>query len=45
MIIEAALLTDEEKVSACVLSKAAGADYREDVYWIRLAAQRLRTWS
>ena len=27
MIIEAALLTDEEKVSACVLSKAAGADY------------------
>ena len=27
VIIEAALLTDEEKVSACVLSKAAGADY------------------
>ena len=27
VIIEAALLTDEEKVSACVLAKAAGADY------------------
>jgi len=27
VIIEAALLTDEEKVSACVLSKGAGADY------------------
>jgi deoxyribose-phosphate aldolase len=27
VIIEAALLTDEEKVSACALSKAAGADY------------------
>ena len=27
VIIEAALLTDDEKVSACVLSKAAGADY------------------
>ena len=27
MIIEAALLTDEEKITACSLSKAAGADY------------------
>jgi len=27
VIIEAALLSDEEKVSACALSKAAGADY------------------
>ncbi len=27
VIIEAALLTDEEKVEACVLAKAAGADY------------------
>ena len=27
VIIEAALLTDEEKISACALSKAAGADY------------------
>jgi deoxyribose-phosphate aldolase len=27
VIIEAALLTDEEKVTACALSKAAGADY------------------
>ena len=27
VIIEAALLTDEEKVSACTLSKAAGADF------------------
>jgi len=27
VIIEAAYLTDEEKVEACVLSKAAGADY------------------
>ena len=27
IIIEAALLTDEEKVTACVLAKAAGADF------------------
>jgi deoxyribose-phosphate aldolase len=27
VIIEAALLTDEEKVIACQLAKAAGADY------------------
>ena len=27
VIIEAALLTDEEKVSACTLAKSAGADY------------------
>jgi deoxyribose-phosphate aldolase len=27
VIIEAALLTDDEKVAACTLSKAAGADY------------------
>ena len=27
MIIEAALLTDEEKVLACQLARAAGADY------------------
>ena len=27
MIIEAALLTDDEKVSACTLAKAAGADF------------------
>ena len=27
VIIEAALLTDEEKVAACVIAKAAGADY------------------
>jgi deoxyribose-phosphate aldolase len=27
VIIEAALLTDDEKVSACALSKAAGADF------------------
>ena len=27
MIIEAALLTDDEKVTACTLSKAAGADF------------------
>jgi deoxyribose-phosphate aldolase len=27
VIIEAALLTDEEKVKACVLARAAGADY------------------
>jgi deoxyribose-phosphate aldolase len=27
VIIEAALLTDEEKVSACTIAKAAGADY------------------
>lgn len=27
VIIEAALLTDEEKISACTLSKAAGADF------------------
>jgi deoxyribose-phosphate aldolase len=27
VIIEAALLTDQEKISACTLSKAAGADY------------------
>ncbi len=27
VIIEAALLTDDEKVAACLLSKAAGADY------------------
>jgi deoxyribose-phosphate aldolase len=27
VIIEAALLTDEEKVEACILAKAAGADF------------------
>ena len=27
MIIETALLTDEEKVTACTLTKAAGADF------------------
>ena len=27
VIIEAALLTDEEKVTACTLAKAAGADF------------------
>jgi len=27
VIIEAALLTDEEKITACTLSKAAGADF------------------
>jgi deoxyribose-phosphate aldolase len=27
VIIEAALLTDQEKVTACTLSKAAGADF------------------
>ena len=27
VIIEAALLTDDEKVKACVLSQAAGADF------------------
>ena len=27
MIIEAAYLTDEEKVTACTLAKAAGADF------------------
>jgi deoxyribose-phosphate aldolase len=27
VIIEAALLSDEEKVTACTLAKAAGADY------------------
>ena len=27
MIIEAALLTDDEKITACTLAKAAGADY------------------
>ena len=27
VIIEAALLTDEEKISACTIAKAAGADY------------------
>ena len=27
VIIEAALLTDDEKVTACTLAKAAGADY------------------
>ena len=27
VIIEAALLNDEEKVTACTLAKAAGADY------------------
>ena len=27
VIIEAALLTDEEKITACTLAKAAGADY------------------
>ena len=27
MIIEAALLTDDEKVTACTLAKAAGADF------------------
>jgi deoxyribose-phosphate aldolase len=27
VIIEAALLNDEEKVTACLLAKAAGADY------------------
>ena len=27
VIIEAALLTDDEKVAACTLSKAAGADF------------------
>ena len=27
VIIEAALLTDDEKVKACVISKAAGADF------------------
>ena len=27
MILETALLTDEEKITACTLAKAAGADY------------------
>ena len=27
MIIEAALLTDDEKITACTLAKAAGADF------------------
>jgi len=27
VIIEAALLTDDEKITACTLAKAAGADY------------------
>ena len=27
VIIEAALLTDEEKITACTLAKAAGADF------------------
>ena len=27
VIIEAALLTDEEKIAACTIAKAAGADY------------------
>ena len=27
VIIEAALLTDDEKVTACTLAKAAGADF------------------
>ena len=35
VIIEAALLTDEEKVTACTLSKAAGRRLREDVDRIR----------
>ena len=32
VIIEAALLTDDEKVTACTLAKAAGADYRQDLH-------------
>ena len=35
VIIEAALLTDEEKVTACTLAKAAGAELREDVDRLR----------
>ena len=35
VIIEAALLTDDEKVKACVISKAAGRRLREDLHRLR----------
>ena len=35
VIIEAALLTDDEKVTACTLAKAAARGLREDVHRIR----------
>ena len=35
VIIEAALLTDDEKVTACTLAKAAGGGFREDVHRLR----------
>ena len=40
VIIEAALLTDEEKVTACTLAKAAGGRLREDVDRFRPRAAR-----
>ena len=42
VIIEAALLTDEEKISACALAKAAGADYVKTSTGLAPAARRSR---
>jgi deoxyribose-phosphate aldolase len=38
VIIEAALLTDDEKITACTLAKAAGADYVKTSTVLALAA-------
>ena len=44
VIIEAALLTDEEKVTACTLSKAAGADFVKTSTGFGPAARPRLTW-
>ena len=44
VIIEAALLTDEEKVTACTLAKAAGADYVKTSTGSDRAAPRPPMW-
>ena len=43
VIIEAALLTDDEKVTACTLAKAAGADYVKTSTGLCRAARPSRT--
>jgi hypothetical protein len=42
VIIETALLTDEEKITACTLSKAAWRGLREDVDGIRSGRRHRR---
>ena len=44
VIIEAALLTDEEKVTACTLAKAAGADFVKTSTGFAKAERRRPTW-